>query len=253
LAKGATLAAILAALGFGETGGHAAGTLSDYRLLILDGQRAKWGSPVLGIGVSLTYAVADARIHTAGAINCPDTVSPNAMLAANGVDRAAFDAQVDAAFAAWAAVADIDFIRVAEPAAADIVIGAQAVPTGHAFTNVALKAHSSTRLVAAGVVSGTIARSIICLNPQQSWKIGFDGNLNVFDLRFTVLHEIGHAIGLDHPDSPNAVMDYHYTEAFSALQPGDINGVVTLYGPRQPVATVAAGPSAVWSASAPAR
>jgi hypothetical protein len=63
----------------------------------------------------------------------------------------------------------------------------------------------------------------------------------VYDLRYTFMHEIGHAIGLDHPDSPEALMDYHYTEMFSALQPGDIAGADLLYGPRQPsVATAAA-------------
>jgi hypothetical protein len=253
LARGATLAAVLVALGFGGTQTHAAGTLSDYRLLILDGQRAKWGSPLLGTSVSLTYAVVDGPLHSADAINCPDIVPLDGLLAGSRVDRSTFDRQVDAAFAAWAAVADIDFTRVADAAKADIVIGAQAQPAGHAFTNVALRQQSATRIISAGIVSGSIARSIICLNPRQAWKVGFDGNLNAFDLRFTLLHEIGHAIGLDHPDSPNAVMDYHYTEAFSTLQPGDISGVVTLYGPRNPIATVSATPPPPWIAPASAR
>jgi len=239
------VAAALAALG--ATQAHAGGTLSDYRLLILDGQRAKWGSPILGTGVSLTYAVATAPVHSAGAINCPDVVPVDALLAGSRVARTTFDAQVDAAFAAWSAVADIDFIRVANPADADILIGAQAVPTGHAFTNVALRQQSPARLVSSAIIPGTITRSIVCLNPKQSWKVGFDGNLDAFDLRFTLLHEIGHAIGLDHPDSPNAVMDYHYTEAFSTLQPGDISGVVTLYGPRYPIATASTAPQPAWT------
>ena len=39
-----------------------------------------------------------------------------------------------------------------------------------------------------------IARSQICLNPRQRWKIGFDGNLTVYDITHTLAHEIGHAI-----------------------------------------------------------
>jgi len=232
---------------------HAGGALTDYRLLVLDGQRAKWGSPVLGTGVNLTYAVADAPVHTVAAINCPDIVPIDGLLAASRVDRHTFDAQVDAAFAAWADAADIDFRRVADPTTADIVIGAQAISNGHAFTNVALRQPSAGRTINVAAVSGSIAHSIICLNPKQSWKVGFDGNLNAFDLRFTLLHEIGHAIGLDHPDSPNAVMDYHYTEAFSTLQPGDISGVVALYGPRNPIATVAATPPTPWIAAVSTR
>ena len=28
-------------------------------------------------------------------------------------------------------------------------------------------------------------------------KIGFDGNLNIYDVRYTLMHEIGHGIGLE--------------------------------------------------------
>jgi hypothetical protein len=78
-----------------------------------------------------------------------------------------------------------------------------------------------------------LERSLICLNPEHSWKVGFDGNLDVYDLRYTLKHEIGHAIGLDHPGTTSAVMSYRYEERFRQLQPGDIRGAVALYGSRQ--------------------
>jgi Ku protein len=43
-----------------------------------------------------------------------------------------------------------------------------------------------------------------------------------------------HAIGLDHPDSSGEIMDYRYGELFRELQPGDVAGVVLLYGPHVP-------------------
>ena len=58
----------------------------------------------------------------------------------------------------------------------------------------------------------------------------FDGDIDVYDMRYTLVHEIGHAIGLDHPGPSGQVMSFRYTENFSGLQPGDFHGVRLLYG-----------------------
>ena len=170
-------------------------------------------------------AFADAR-------NCPVITAPNTILAKNGIDREAFDRELAAAFAAWSTVANIDFIRVA-PANADIVVGAQGIHIGYAFTNVNYVSPPEVNAPAA------LSRSVICLNPEQSFKVGFDGNLQIYDLRYVLTHEIGHAIGLDHPGRIGELMDFRYQEAFRVPQAGDIAGAVALYGPRRPaVATM---------------
>jgi len=71
---------------------------------------------------------------------------------------------------------------------------------------------------------------LICFNPLRRWKIGFDGNLDVYDLRYVLMHELGHAIGLNHPRARGQLMTHKYGEEFRALQPGDIHGIETLYG-----------------------
>lgn len=76
----------------------------------------------------------------------------------------------------------------------------------------------------------TIEQSLVCLNPAHEWKVGFDGNKDVYDIRYTLTHEIGHAIGLDHPGPSGQVMGFRYTEDFADLQPGDLRGVQRLYG-----------------------
>jgi hypothetical protein len=86
----------------------------------------------------------------------------------------------------------------------------------------------------------SLSRAVICLNPVAPWKVGFDGDLDVYDLRYTFTHEIGHAIGLDHPGVPDTLMDFRYREAFRVPQLGDIAGADALYGP--PKALVAAAP-----------
>jgi hypothetical protein len=211
----------------GSSGLSAAGTLADYRLLFLGGGPVKWGNAQRGSGSIVTYAVADTTHSVNGARNCARIVPIDGLLSRNGISRALFDVELGRAFHAWSAAANISFVP-APPREADILIGAQANPVGRAFTNVESKPARAREI-------GTIVSSTICLNPEQAWKVGFDRNLEVYDLQYTLMHEIGHAIGLDHPGTPEALMDFRYSEAFSSLQAGDRAGVAELYGPSEPI------------------
>jgi hypothetical protein len=197
-----------------------------FRIIELKGSAVKWGNPRMGAGAQVTYAFATEAVEFPNARNCRAMVPMDELLASSGIDQALYEAETAKAFEAWAAVADIEFQLVNDAATADILIGAQARPIGRAFTNVSF-AGSAARAVR------PLERSLICLNPEQSWKVGFDGNLDVYDLRYTLKHEIGHAIGLDHPGTTSQVMSYRYEERFRQLQPGDIRGAVALYGSRQ--------------------
>lgn len=198
-----------------------------FRLLELDGHRVKWGNPALGTPATVTYAVATARHRFAGARNCPALDPPRALLARSGISHEHFAAALADALRAWSKVAGITFRR-ADQEHADILIGAELQPRGRGFTNV----------LYAGAKAGTdprpITRAVICLNPRERWKIGFDGNLDVYDLRYTLTHELGHAIGLDHPGPRGGVMGFAYREGFDTLQAGDIAGAVLLYGAPEP-------------------
>lgn len=208
----------------------AAAQAAGYREIVLDGHTMKWGAPVAGTGATVTYAVADGARSFPGARNC-QTIDPlDHLLAASHIARPTFDHELAAAFAAWTSVADIRFREVNTPNA-DILIGAEAHPLGRAFTNVEYADPASTELA-------SLKRSVICLNPDQPWKVGFDGNLNVYDIRYALTHEIGHAIGLDHPGRTGELMDFRYQEQFRVPQLGDIAGATLLYG-RPPVVTAA--------------
>jgi hypothetical protein len=202
---------------------------------VLEGDTVKWGAPVLGTGATVTYALVAAASEFPDARNCRSIVPMAGLLSANAIPAATFAVEVERAFASWSAVANIVF-QPSDPAIADILIGAEADPFGRAFTNVAHAALSE-----GGTAS--IARSVICLNPAQKWKVGFDGDLDVYDLRYALEHEIGHAIGLDHPGVTGVLMDFRYREKFSGPQAGDIAGALALYGEKgasAPVAAVAA-------------
>jgi hypothetical protein len=210
------------------TGGPAtqAQTIVAYRHLVLDGHALKWGAPVLGTGATVTYALVDQDIGFPGARNCSSMAPIDGLLARNAIAASRFSRELAEAMRVWEGAADIAF-SPADPAVADILIGAQVRPIGYAFANVE---YDKTET---GQGPRSISRSMVCFNPMRPWKIGFDGDLDVYDIRYTLIHEIGHAIGLDHPAIAGQLMAYKYGEKFRALQAGDIRGVETLYGPRR--------------------
>lgn len=221
---GLLLAAVL-------TAGAAAAGEGGYRFIEIDGYRVKWGAPEMGRGAEVTYAYVNRPMSDPDAINCRSMVSMDGLLALSGVERETLEKEVAAAFALWQAVADITFTRAADPPEADILIGTQAEPRRFGFTNVTPEA-----LTRADSETGIrpLARARICLNPTRLWKVGFDADLDVYDLRYTIAHEIGHAIGLDHPGPAGQLMGFTYKERFRDLQPGDLAGARLLYGPRVP-------------------
>ena len=194
-----------------------------FRLLKLDGYHVKWGEITLGAGATVSYAFVDVPMRFDGARNCGELVPMTDLAARNGISATTLHAETAAAFRAWEEAANITFIPVDDPDQADILIGAQGQPVGRAYANVMYQPGSGDNVKA-------IDRALVCLNPDQRWKVGFDGDIEVYDMRYTLIHEIGHAIGLDHPGPHGQIMSFGYSEKYSDLQPGDFNGVQLLYG-----------------------
>ena len=215
--RAAALAFLL--LGLSVTTVLAAG----YRLLVLDGQTAKWGEGSFGTGAVLTYSFVQEPTTFAGAINCKAMVPVTAMLRQLKIRVQDFHAEIRGAFRIWEQAADLHFTYIEDPSRANILIGAQATPRGIAFANVWHKRADDRPLAA-------ITRASICFNPALHWEWSLDGDVGTPSLRHIASHEIGHTIGLDHPGRTGQLMGFRYSEDLTGLQPGDVMGAVKLYG-----------------------
>lgn len=194
-----------------------------FKQLRLDGNFVRWPSVDSSSSLVLTYKVVEKFQAFEGARNCKRMTGIREITERSRIERAVFDAELRAALAMWEAAADIRFREAAPSEEPNISIGAQAEPEGWAFADVFYNRASPEAVK-------PISRSLVCLNPMKAWKVGFDGNLGVYDLRYTLAHEIGHAIGLDHPNAGGQIMGYRYEESFRELQPGDLSGAAALYG-----------------------
>ncbi len=235
----------------------AAGPVAAGELLQVQGHLIRWAPPTPGGKTVITYSVLTGpyNVQSDKSILSPSncakmhafadivTLSP-----ALSEERA--KSELEAAFQTWEKVADIVFVEAADPGSANIVIGAADDPGGRAFANLRYRSEKGFTPVTMALgkfdapasaapkeqsADGSmvpIDQAYVCLNPRSHWKIGFDGNLDIYDLRHTFTHEVGHAIGLDHPDSTGAVMAFRYDERVRELQPSDIAGVQRLYGAR---------------------
>jgi hypothetical protein len=224
-------------------------------LLSVDGSDVKWASPSQGRMTVVTYTVLSRRLSlpdhssTLSPDNCgtmdpfPDIVSGSI-----GVTDSTAKDELHSAFAAWEKVAGVRFVEVGGDERANIVVGATVNSIGRAFANLSLADRAGLQPAARALGASTnkntaksqdssqttkvaaIEQAYVCLNPKFRWKVGFDGDLGVYDLRHTFIHEIGHAIGLDHPGSSGAVMGYRYDERVHDLQASDIHAAQRLYG-----------------------
>jgi hypothetical protein len=182
----------------------------------------KWGPPAMGTGATVSYSFMGDGVSCAQEfVGCTNTSFATLFSGLPG-----WQTEVQDAFSAWSAVANITFIQVADDGAAfnaptssgDIRLGA------HVFNGPGgVLAHGYYPPVNGGSAAGDIHFDV-----AEAWKIGFGGA--GFDLFQVLAHEIGHAIGLDHTGVAGSLMNPFYTEAFAGAQADDIAGARFIYG-----------------------
>jgi hypothetical protein len=163
-----------------------------------------------------------------------EPAAPNVAIQSLLTFQACFLTEIEDAFDAWSAVADIQFVRVADNglpfnaagAAGDIRVGA------HTFDG-------PGGVLAHGFFpppNGATAAGDIHFDQAENWDCVDTGPQ--FDIGIVVTHEIGHAIGLNHETAPpTALMNPTYNPAVPMPLADDITAAESIYG--------GAGPSCV--------
>ncbi len=135
-----------------------------------------------------------------------------------------YQAELRRAFDAWASVGNIEFIQIADGGAN---IGTGTLPTIR---------------VVGGFIDGqngsnVLARAFFPSSSAAGGDIVFDsGNTSFFssaqNFFLTALHEIGHALGLNHEPSGGdvAIMNPFINTSLTGLQTDDIDGIRVVYG-----------------------
>ncbi|MGE0279244.1 MAG: matrixin family metalloprotease [Rhizobiaceae bacterium] len=172
----------------------------------------KWGSATPGTsGGQVTWSFATLP----GAIYSFDAA----------ISNPAYQALIRAAFDAWEAVANIDFVEVNDSAGVDIRLGWDAYDGAGGTVGEATYQYMAN---AAGY--GTLTYAEIVFDTAETWSTdpNFVGGAQT-NFFTTAVHEIGHAIGLGHSADPNAIM-YFATNATINLTADDISGIRAIYG-----------------------
>ncbi len=218
---------------------------AEFRLIKLGGAYLKWGQPQLGQGAVVTYSFVQRDMRFAKARNCGGMRNFDGLNEKSDIPQRVVEREFAAATRGWQETANIRFRHVDDASRAQLLIGTQMVPRGRAFANVDFKSRRTSAALGSDdrippatarafrlkpLPLASMTRALICLNPDEIWKVGFDGDEGRYDLQYTFRHELGHVLGLNHAGTTGNLMSFKYQEGSRRFSPGDVAGAQLLYG-----------------------
>jgi hypothetical protein len=164
-----------------------------------------------------------------------------------------FQTEIRAALAAFEAVANIDFVEVADASSSMLRFGFvndfPAFPWSPAIAGGpgGVAGQATVRFADNATPVIHLAEADIAFDARETWQV-VDGNIltGPGGTRFfsIALHEIGHAIGLDHhvTNGERSIMKSMLDPSYNGLEAVDIEGVQAIYGAAaQPAGSVSIG------------
>lgn len=196
----------------------------------------KWGPPALGTPATVSWSLmpdgtpapADPFPHPGGSSLFASILGPLGPGAT---------AAISSAFATWAAVTSLTIVGPVPDAG---LAFDHPLATGAAAGDIRFGGYpfdGAFRVLAHAFfppVNGFTAAGDAHFDMAESWVISAlpEGSPTglLIDWETVVLHELGHALGLDHSPVPLSVMFATYSGVHRILDPDDILGIQTLYG-----------------------
>ncbi|MEL6435937.1 MAG: cadherin domain-containing protein, partial [Pseudomonadota bacterium] len=202
-----------------NTGGHSDGCacpscaeVRGEQEFVLNGKRWEVDPVVHQVGSTVTWSMATSN-YAADFIQFSSFITNQQFI---GVIRAAFDA--------WEAVTNVNFVEVTDSSNVDIRLGFGQLGGPSGTLGIANYSFS--------VPSNILVESFIRFDIAETWHYSITPQTDDISAYLVALHEIGHVLGIDHSDVGEAVMTASINEDLPGLTQDDIDAVQAIYGAR---------------------